>query len=1062
MNCQEARNLVELALDRNLSGGVKRRFDLHLSRCEDCRTFFAAEQAEHQRWFRAVNSPDEPRHSLPSGFADRLAAAVVAHAALRRPFFMRMPRWALLAASLVLMAGFVFAATVVVEIMPSRHAAPLPLSQEEDDQSVQDLNTSSKTEGVIDKSGETAGHQLPIVNAQPNGENEMNIKQKASAAIVMATMMTIASARGDVVYENDFATRTTSDLPPDGEWSEYRYGKGVALAYNFENQSSLNRYITPYSWYPAQDGWTKTFGYALLENNMFTTVTDEDDPALVFTDKDVVIGSTQTYAKDHMVAIMHPLRNVFTNGEIKLQFDIRQTASPTSAQISWLRLEEEYDMRSDTGGISAFPIELGLAGSSLSGGWRENESDADGSRVFKTFGSAQALHWYRYCVTLDLDRNVSSFEVYDLGTSRIGMDALPGGAPVVTRENCYFRRKIGSTYGGISGIMIRTSYRDTLGYYGESTYNDDLAYKYDNIKVAWKAPGAVAFTDCYRNDFSKSRRRTIDGRNGLSHTYSLADATASSTFTYVTNLVRVCTDYSINGKPFLSAPYQSGLANQPQHIGVDGWRVAGHSSYTYPMVVTTNNGNRVFTPVYTAMLKQPMCQEITSGKVRFEFDQRMPKGWNGTPRCEIDLFSAAAYDNGVNCQSDSLIRFGLSGSTDRDALVNGLRKTYSVYLSGAYKNDSFTPNFKPSTWYRLQLIIDLDLWKVDCKAFEIGANAPVRPDAVDVANLTQVAAYLNQNMLNPSGTGFKGGVAAWGLTNYQRSQDSGEGGDAAECAMLIDNVRCWKEDGNGGWTLVFVNDGSTTVRQNYTRQSLALNPDPYFDRPEWCEDGWNGCPTYNTPLRIVGNDSVLQYGEQYSSIIHSLGRNIRHGELTAQFDVRVPTYWDNSVNFSVAFGGGTMASASTATTPYRFNTHYAFTAGIGPGKSNGSSGASTRTIFFLNSGSAVSEWFATSAYEFANNWLRVKILANMDTGRFSVNWYDLGTAHPTFDTPEGEPVKSFSNAQFRFNDEPVSHFHIVGGRTPSYQPWLDDAPGSLLLDNIRVCHIKPGMTIIVR
>ena len=157
-----------------------------------------------------------------------------------------------------------------------------------------------------------------------------------------------------------------------------------------------------------------------------------------------------------------------------------------------------------------------------------------------------------------------------------------------------------------------------------------------------------------------------------------------------------------------------------------------------------------------------------------------------------------------------------------------------------------------------------------------------------------------------------------------------------------------------------------------------------------------------------------------------------------------------------------MASASTATTPYRFNTHYAFTAGIGPGKYDGSSGASTKTIFFLNSGLGVSEWYATSAYEFANNWLRVKILANMNTGHFSVNWYDLGTAHPTFDTPEGEPVKSFSNAQFRFNDEPVSHFYIMGGKTPSYQPWLDDAPGSLLLDNIRVCHIKPGTTITVR
>ena len=115
MNCQEARKIVECVLDRNLSGSVKRRLDLHLSRCKDCRAFFAAEQAEHQRWFKALNSPEVPRHSLPPDFADRLAAAVVANSAMRRSLFKRLPRWALIAASLALMAGFVFAAATVAE-----------------------------------------------------------------------------------------------------------------------------------------------------------------------------------------------------------------------------------------------------------------------------------------------------------------------------------------------------------------------------------------------------------------------------------------------------------------------------------------------------------------------------------------------------------------------------------------------------------------------------------------------------------------------------------------------------------------------------------------------------------------------------------------------------------------------------------------------------------------------------------------------------------------------------------------------------------------------------------
>ena len=76
MNCQETRKLFEDALDRRLSGGVKRRLDLHLARCRDCRKFYEAEQAEHARWFRAMNDAEaEPPHSLPPDFADRLVAA---------------------------------------------------------------------------------------------------------------------------------------------------------------------------------------------------------------------------------------------------------------------------------------------------------------------------------------------------------------------------------------------------------------------------------------------------------------------------------------------------------------------------------------------------------------------------------------------------------------------------------------------------------------------------------------------------------------------------------------------------------------------------------------------------------------------------------------------------------------------------------------------------------------------------------------------------------------------------------------------------------------------------
>ena len=116
MNCQEARKLFEDALDRSLSGSARRRFDLHLSRCRDCHGMFAAEQAEHVRWFRALNEADVPRHVLPPDFADRLVAAVAVQGRERRSLLarFRFPRWAGIAAVLAL-AFLAFAAVVWTE-----------------------------------------------------------------------------------------------------------------------------------------------------------------------------------------------------------------------------------------------------------------------------------------------------------------------------------------------------------------------------------------------------------------------------------------------------------------------------------------------------------------------------------------------------------------------------------------------------------------------------------------------------------------------------------------------------------------------------------------------------------------------------------------------------------------------------------------------------------------------------------------------------------------------------------------------------------------------------------
>ena len=117
MNCMETRALVEDALDETLSGNQKRALDLHLSRCDGCRAYFAAERNEHRRWFKAMNEP-EARRRLPDGFADNFVAAIAnANAVPQRrwAFVGLFCRIAAVVAAMLLFAGLTYAAVVAVD-----------------------------------------------------------------------------------------------------------------------------------------------------------------------------------------------------------------------------------------------------------------------------------------------------------------------------------------------------------------------------------------------------------------------------------------------------------------------------------------------------------------------------------------------------------------------------------------------------------------------------------------------------------------------------------------------------------------------------------------------------------------------------------------------------------------------------------------------------------------------------------------------------------------------------------------------------------------------------------
>ena len=115
---------------------------------------------------------------------------------------------------------------------------------------------------------------------------------------------------------------------------------------------------------------------------------------------------------------------------------------------------------------------------------------------------------------------------------------------------------------------------------------------------------------------------------------------------------------------------------------------------------------------------------------------------------------------------------------------------------------------------------------------------------------------------------------------------------------------------------------------------------------------WVTCPTYNVPVHVTGDDTVIQFSDHYLSVVHPIGRNIKSGTMSAQYDVRLPAYWIYD-KMEFEFGGATMASASTASAPVRFNGHSAIRTGFSRGGwSSGSGGNYSKAAAWFDRGAA--------------------------------------------------------------------------------------------------------------
>ena len=215
MNCREYRELIDDALDTSLNGALGHRVKLHLEHCTTCRDYYEHRQKEHVVLFAAMNAAYADVH-LPPGFADNVIEMIALEGARRKPFFARVPRWALIAASLVAMAGFVFAAAVGIRGVEAANQDDIAANQDD---------TAASRDGDADGEGASAfvvpsvpsgasapiaNYQLPTTNYQLEtyqGATTMTKKKAAAAALTAALAAApLAAANGDEYQFIDPAT----------------------------------------------------------------------------------------------------------------------------------------------------------------------------------------------------------------------------------------------------------------------------------------------------------------------------------------------------------------------------------------------------------------------------------------------------------------------------------------------------------------------------------------------------------------------------------------------------------------------------------------------------------------------------------------------------------------------------------------------------------------------------------------------------------------------------------------------------------------------------------------
>ena len=933
------------------------------------------------------------------------------------------------------------------------------------------------------------------------------------------------SVADELIYRNDFSTRESARPIPaynivreaqpyaTEQIEKLCFIPEFSTGYQTANAADLAKRESYYAKAvgtgndrPGYDGWYSPYFQTTspTQYKLFPTILNVDaDPCFTF--------YTDLANASLLGTLIHPFHNRFTNGQIRVQVDMRPPETWIDKNKTlYFRVFPVYEKYMDpiawdgNQQLESLPGRAGFTGPNSS------SSSYTPSHTFcRIFGSSRAQlgysfdasairDWYRFITIYDLDAGIVTGKVYRL--SNVGHPTLETDEAEVGFEHSKSRPgealslpALTDETGGVAGIAI-----NAYGYF-HTTATTTNKVLLDNIRLSWKPTGSSDFDVFYENDFSNRWYKTVcANRRGT-------QARGTTPQTTYTNLNSTITQkalpnpsgnsYSTNGLvPAISA---SPSAAQP--VGFDGWRRLPYMDENVAYCCnTTSGGNSLdsgFATNYLAFghsesFHTPACALIanrigdtyTSGKVHLSVDARLPtaetiKFTADRLRMAVGLGSAGLYTASRAALAGNLV----AGVGYRRTLGEGATNHVPYVLAPAMGADVTcayeTAYTEPTTpyIYRLEIVADLD-----ARTYGVTVT-PLSALGVDSSFMpTEAPIYSKTGLPFASSVTDIGTFYLYGFGSFH----SGNIEQNVKWRVTFDNIRIWHQAaGAAAETLVYFNDFK---RRTYASESATVaratgyiadlyDNDDGVDH--WLRRDWAGEEGYwaSATVREDAGNRFLALGRELEQgcrvqVSHTFGTYLRRG-FRFSFDIRPPAAWRVGAGgfATVSFGDAQMEQTQVAESIFNAHRQIAF------GLRDSTDGLATfcqwyrvgmEPVAYTAAGGVMTAVPLASASAISNDhWYRFAGQVDMADGTYSVKLLDMGAAHPVESSVPVATVGAAEGLSFLNDlavDEGIGAFNIeaygMGGVIGN--AGMDE--DNVLIDNIQVQRITFGTTVIFR